>query len=232
MSPVFILSDLKKLFCKRMEHYSHEPATLIHSTRLKDSILVNIPELEEKKTGREVILAFRQDIGKALIEACSSIEQDGMCLARAVSILRKAIFEDFPEFDGSFSKENNTSSVPKSLLAFIQMILKGGYIEIDNNDSAGDVSKASLSIAQLIRFNSLRRRRSSATKYQRHPREQKTPLPIYNGIMLYTHTRKKSLINRMATLGLSVSYDRVQSIQTSIAQSICDSSNELIQLYH
>ena len=42
------------------------------------------------------------------------------------------------------------------------MILEGGNIEIDNDDSAVDVSEASLSIAQLIRFNSLRRRRSSA----------------------------------------------------------------------
>ena len=64
-----------------MEHYSHKPATLIHSTQLKDSILLNMPEMEEKKVGREVIVAFRQHIGRAIIEACSSIEQDGMCLA-------------------------------------------------------------------------------------------------------------------------------------------------------
>ena len=75
ISPVFKLSDLKKLFCKRMEHYSHKPATVIHSTRLKDCILLNIPEMEEKEAGREVILAFKQDIGRALIEACSSIGQ-------------------------------------------------------------------------------------------------------------------------------------------------------------
>ena len=198
---------MKKLFYKRFEHYSHEPVSPVHSTRLKESILLNIPELEETKTGREVILAFRQD---------------GMCLARAVSILRKAMFEDFPDFDGCFSKENKTASVPKSLLAFIQMILEGGNIEIDNNDSAVNVSEASLSIAQLIRFNSLRRTRSSAAKYQRYPREQETPLPIYNGLMLYTRIRKKSLISSIATLGLSIPYDRVQSIQTSIAQNICE----------
>ena len=31
----------------------------------------------------------------------------------------------------------------------------------------------------------------------------------------------------MATLGLSVSYDRVQSIQTSIAQNICDQFQQM-----
>ena len=97
------------------------------------------------------------------------------------------------------------------------MILEEGNIEIDNSDSAVNVSEAS-----LIRFNSLRRKRSSAAKYQRHPREQETPLSINNGLMLYTRTRKKSLINSMATLGLRISYDRVQSIQTSIAQNICE----------
>eukprot|EP00794_Sanderia_malayensis_P004062 gene4062-4614_t len=92
---------------------------------------------------------------------------------------------------------------------------------LDDDDSADDVNEAALSIAQLIRFNSLKRRRCG-TKYRRHPREQETPLPLYNGIMLFNRTRKKGLINRMAKLGLSVSYDRVQNIQTSIAQNICD----------
>ena len=107
------------------------------------------------------------------------------------------------------------------------MILEGGNIEIENNESAVDVSAASLSIAQLIRFNFLRRKSSIAAKYQRHPREQETPLPLYNGLMLYTHTRKKTLINRMATLGLSVSYDRVQSIKMSIAQNICNQFQQM-----
>ncbi len=94
----------------------------------------------EKKTGREVILAVRQDIGKALIEACSSMEEDGMCLAQDVCISRKAIFEVLSEFDGLFNKENKTSSVLKSF----QMIQEVRNIEIHNNDSAVDVREASL----------------------------------------------------------------------------------------
>ena len=62
-----------------------------------------------------------------------------MCLARAASIIRNALFHDFPEFNGSFSKESKLSSVPESLLTFTQMILEGG--SIDSSGSGDDVNK-------------------------------------------------------------------------------------------
>ena len=43
-APVFKLTDLVLLYCRRLEHYGFfSRRTDVHSSRLKESILLNIP---------------------------------------------------------------------------------------------------------------------------------------------------------------------------------------------
>ena len=53
-----------------------------------------------------------------------------------------------------------------------------------------------------------------------------TPLPIYIGLMLYGETRKKSLVNKLFDLGLSISYDRVMQLTNDIGNAVCSFYNE------
>ena len=43
---------------------------------------------------------------------------------------------------------------------------------------------------------------------------------MYIGLMLHTHTRKRELINKMAHMGLSISYSRVR-LSTQIGNKVC-----------
>ena len=82
-----------------------------------------------------------------------------------------------------------------------------------------------------VKFNSVKqRRKQGATKTQeppavRHSTSQETPLPTYVGLMLRAETRKIGLVDKIFSLGLSISYDRVLRLSAQMGNSVC-------QLYH
>ena len=47
------------------------------------------------------------------------------------------------------------------------------------------------------------------------------PLPVLLGLMIHAKTRKKSIVETFATLGLIISYRRVQEIQDIITRTLC-----------
>ncbi len=69
------------------------------------------------------------------------------------------------------------------------------------------VRSEALTIAQLIRHNSVKHLRKSSSTAVRHGHNQDMPLPLYVGMMLHVQTRKRGLIDKMFELGISISYD-------------------------
>ena len=75
------------------------------------------------------------------------------------------------------------------------MILEGPSIKSQSNQSP---SSACLSIAQLLMYNSVKHTRQDAQQiHTRHCINQETPLPLYVGLMLHAHTRKKELVDTL-----------------------------------
>ena len=114
------------------------------------------------------------------------------------------------------------------LVAMVNMVLDGPIIK---HQSISSTTQAALSIAQLLKFNSVKqRRKQGATKTQeppavRHSTSQETPLPTYVGLMLHAETRKRGLVDKLFSLGLNISYDRVLRLSAQMGNSVC-------QLYH
>ena len=90
----------------------------IHSTRLKEKLIEAIPGLTAHTKGREVLLAFDEDMGM-LISDVSSGDNDAnaMCLERAASIVRKDMFSESYIANGTFSQNGKKESIPQSLLS-------------------------------------------------------------------------------------------------------------------
>uniref|UniRef100_A0A1X7TS12 Uncharacterized protein n=1 Tax=Amphimedon queenslandica TaxID=400682 RepID=A0A1X7TS12_AMPQE len=184
-------------------------------TELKNRILAQIPELKAYREGRDVLLAFENDMGPALRKMCDdNYDSDAICLARAASIVRKDMLDRNMKFIGSFDKDCQTNAVPQSLLALVDMILHGPNINSKYK------TQATLSIAQLLQFNSSKRRREGSTGIY-HNKSRETPLPIYLGVTVHAKTRKRDLIDSLFHLGLSISYDRVMEISTLMNNRIC-----------
>ena len=121
-------------------------------------------------------------------------------------------------FEGSFKENCQNDSVPKSLLSLIQMILYGPNIEDQTTNSTR--LQASLSISQLIKYNSYIRRRDGEVKKERRNKTRETPLPLYVALSIHAKTRSRELIETLHSLGLCVSYDRVLSVSTDLGNSV------------
>ena len=62
----------------------------IHSTRFKDRILAQLPNLRASREGRDIVFAFDADVGSALRKACDkNFDDEAVCLARAAKIVRR-----------------------------------------------------------------------------------------------------------------------------------------------
>jgi len=216
VAPVFKLSDLVKLYSSKLEQLGVQQNSRPHSTDLKNRILAQFPELQAIKEGRDVLLVFNDDMGPALRKACElDVDDDAICLARAAKIVRRDILEMQAKFTGSFNHDCQIKSVPYSLLALVDMIHNGPNIK------SNSISQATLSVAQLLQYNtSIRRRAESISMY--HSRTHETPLPIYVGLLMHARTRRRDLIESLFGLGLSISYDRVMEISTAMNNYVCE----------
>ncbi|KAL5005325.1 hypothetical protein ScPMuIL_018781 [Solemya velum] len=220
VAPIFKLADLVKLYSSRLEQLGVDTQSRIHSTKLKERILNQFPDLKAYKEGRDVLLAFDKDFGPALKKACQNddCDDDAICLARAANIVRRDMVDMQMNFNGSFSSDCQVKSVPQSLVALVSMIQDGSNIR---SQSGNVVTQTTLSIAQLLLFNRSKRRRTGS-KAVYHNKTKEPSLPIYLGLTVHARTRKRELIETLFDLGLSVSYDRVMEISTSLGNSISE----------
>ena len=82
------------------------------------------------------------------------------------------------------------------------------YIQTDADNSS--TKQADLTISQLIMCNSYirqRKDRKSITAYNSKVREM--PIAVCLGLLLHSQTRQKNLIDKLYSLGLPISYERV-----------------------
>ena len=219
--PVFQLQQLKDMYQKRLIVHgaSVDIAERVHVTRLKNVILENVPGMCATKSGKYVLLTLDGEMGRALFDAClNSNRDDGLLLAKVAHMIRKDIFSQDEVFDGDLSKDRQLASVPSSLLQLVALIMEGGSDQEKMSDTSMHVAG---NIAQLIRFNATKRKRNEDVRHIRHSKDNEPPLPVYIGLLLHSKTRKKCLINDFAVEGLSISYNRVEEIQTNITNQLC-----------
>lgn len=216
------LADLVKMYKVKLEELGVGTSG-VNATRLKDRILSTLPYISGHSQGRDILLISDRDIGEA-IKLANERDTDGeaMHLARAAKIVRKDILKQHQSFNGVFAPDCQDGAIPQSLKVFVNMILNGpsSLKTATSNLLEINEKQACRSISQLIIYNTtIRQSKSTAS---RHPRERETPLPLYIGLKIHGQIRGRSLIDTLFNLGLSISYDRVLSISTDIANSVCE----------
>lgn len=217
-APVFKLADLARLYESRMAQFGVQCDERTHTTRLKQRLLAQFPDLRAQKKGRDIYLVFDEDLGAALTKACElDTESDALHLAHAAQIVRRYIFDEAKPFSELLAG-SPTETVPRELLTLVSMILEGPSIKHKENDS---MSPATFSIAQLIKFNAVKHTRATPASKVRHARTQETPVPIYIGLMLHSQTRNKEVVDRLSHLGISISYDRVLRLSAELGDTVC-----------
>ena len=142
----------------------------VHSPRLKSKILNRMPELAEHREGKYILQTFREEVGKAIFAACQqkSYKEDGICLSKAAKIIRKQVDEHERNTKSLVIDGCEEKSVPLSLATLISMIIGGA--SLSDNVSLVE-SKTSLNIAQIIRFNLVKKRRQKSITDKIHIRQ-------------------------------------------------------------
>jgi len=70
-----------------------------------------------------MLLAFKNDIGQALADACiNRCDEDAFCLACAEDIVRRDLFEQCEGFHGYFQIESEQKSISSLLLTLVPYI--------------------------------------------------------------------------------------------------------------
>ena len=216
----FKLADLAKLYHNRLEQLGVSIPKRINTTRLKERLLDQMPNLKAHTKGRDLVLAFDDDTADALIIASQfKKDSDIMHLAKTAQIVRKEMLEKKQAFDGSFPPEALTESVPDLLLALMNMIVEGPNIKYQTGEERRGNS-AALIISQLLMFNCKRNSCLDSTKV-RHEKDRETPVIQYLALLIHAQSRKKELIDKLYNLGLCISYDRVLQISTELGNTIC-----------
>ena len=167
------------------------------------------------------MLAFNDGIGQALKDLHEhDYDSKAMTLLKAAKIIRQEVLNTTCRFNGEFDVNCQRESVPESLKTLVGMILCAPDIKTQSSNMIE--TQTTLSISQLILFNSTKRRRNSETRPSRyHSTDREPPLPVYLGLMSHAETRKRPLVDELYSLGLSISYDRVLEISTEMGNKAC-----------
>ena len=67
---VFRLAELTDKYSNRLAQLGVEVSGRVHSTDLKGRLLANVPGLQARKKGRDIFLAFNDEVATALQQAC------------------------------------------------------------------------------------------------------------------------------------------------------------------
>ena len=183
------LADLAKLYHNRLEQLGVSIPKRINTTRLKERLLDQMPNLKARTKKRDVVLTFDDDIADALIIASQfKKDSDIMHLTKTAQIVRKEMLEKKQAFDGSFPPEALTESVSDTLLALMNMIVEGPNIKYQTGEERRGNS-AVLIISQLLMFNCKRNSCLDSTKV-RHEKDRETPVVQYLALLMPRQERR------------------------------------------
>ncbi len=225
VAPYVKLSEVKQYYCQVLEGLNAEFIS-VNATRLKEKLLQMNPNLEATPHNKEIFLSYKDDLAAALkYSEEHNADSDLKNIIATSRMIRKEIFEVKQQFDGSFRNECQVDAVPHSLLVLINLIIGFNPSQIDDH---ANQKKVGVSIAQLLQFNTVKKK-SDASRV-RHNIERETPLAIYIALLLHSSTRSRTLIDKFHSLGLCISYDRMLSISTALANSVCDQFDREVTL--
>ena len=75
--------------------------TRVHSTRLKQRLLAQFPDMRAHTKGRDMLMVFEEDVGAALTKACElDSNNDVVHRVSAEQTVRPNMFEESEPFNG------------------------------------------------------------------------------------------------------------------------------------
>ncbi|KAI0238884.1 hypothetical protein LSAT2_010353, partial [Lamellibrachia satsuma] len=104
-----------------MEQTEVKLGLTVHSTRHKQRLLNQFPDMRTHNNGRDVLTALEEDVGAALAKACKlDSDNDAVHVPRATQIVLRHMFGEAKHFNG-FPERCQEEYVPSQLLALVSI---------------------------------------------------------------------------------------------------------------
>ena len=214
----FKLVDLGCMYKERVrELFEHTPDR-VHTTKLKNRLMAHVEGLGEFKNMKYSYMTFDENVGTVLKSFFEkNYDDEAFILSGAEKILRRDIFsKGNNEFDGTFSANCQEDFSPQSLKSFLDNLLQGNKI----NSSHTHLEQSTLTISQILCITVKRLRQYTNTTEMHRAKSRESPLEIYLGMLVHAYTRKKSSVDKLYELGISISYKRVMELSTMIGNRV------------
>lgn len=142
-------------------------------------------------------------------------------MASATRKCRERMFSNSHNFNGEFNKRARENACDPYIVSLVDMIT-GGSTNVDSNDYEAryKVRQATLNISELLDYNSVKQKLRPDGSYTRHPEEKETPLVIYLAFKVYGAIHCASLVDKLHSLGLCISYKCMCQISRDIANAV------------
>ena len=110
--PVFPMPEIVNMHSDRLKQLGIDHLSTIHSTKLKDTILANVTDLQAHKEGWVNLLAFNEDVGPALKKACEDDDFDWnfIQIHKTAKLIRNNMLHMSTPFSGSFPSDCQRTS--------------------------------------------------------------------------------------------------------------------------
>lgn len=113
---VFRLAELTDMYSSYLAQLGLEVSGRVHSTDFKERLLTIVPGLQASKKGWGSFLAFNDEAGTALQQACErDFDNEAMTLLKATRIICWDMLDTKWKFNSTFSNSCQQESVPESL---------------------------------------------------------------------------------------------------------------------
>ena len=113
---IFKLASLCKTYDELLQQLGETNAGRIHSTRLKEKILANMPDMKAHADGHNVFLSFDVDIARILqVEMAIDCDEEAAALSLASKIIRRDIISrNAVPFRGTFDLTDHANAIPRT----------------------------------------------------------------------------------------------------------------------
>ena len=113
---VFRIAELTDMYSNRLAQLGVEVSGRVHSSDLKERLLANVPGLQAHKKGRDIFLAFNDEVATALQQVCErDFDNEAMTLLEATRIIRRDMLDTKSKLNGTFNDSCQQESVPESV---------------------------------------------------------------------------------------------------------------------
>ena len=214
---VFTVNPLEKMYAEflRSDDIPYAPHVSRFAERLKYGLepsFRNNTGIEIRTIDRSVKLCFSSDVDE-IIDKETSPATFVQSLIGAIAPIRHAMSKVKNTFKNSFSPNCQESSVPIQLQILCSLLIDGCDPKLQG------FSQCSKTVSQLVmyQYRKMTGHSTDVVSLRRHPKERETPVPVYVGLKLYAVVRCKTVIQRLHSLGISISYERCLIICNNIS---------------